>query len=201
MDVGLISNDSNSKKNGKESNEVYDDDDDNSINSEDYDDEADVDLIRAKRVLRERPVSFSEMKDIKSKFETGMEQGREARHKERKQEIQNIRATLFAGKQATTKVMYQNALADLESTSKLRNKSSTIAHDMVNVKAAAENAQNIKYKFESGDVYRKPSQDEDEDEDVKRQGKKDSKPGQISNKVSERMQILAKQQVIGFYFW
>lgn len=189
MDVGIIDDD-----------DAVDDDGD-SIHSEDYDDETDVDLIRAKRAQRERPLTFDNMADIKNKFEGGMDRGREERHTERKQEIQNIRSRLFFGKQARTKEIYQNALADLETASKLRNKSSSTAHEMVNVKAAAKNAQNIKQSFETGAVYRKSNNVEDDDDEeldvgpvqVKKQ--KDSLAPQISNKVAERMQLLAKQQV------
>lgn len=188
MDVGIIGDDD------------YDDDD--SIHSEDYDDETDVDLIRAKRAQRERPMNFDNMADIKNKFESGVEQGREERHQERKQEIQNIRSKLFFGKQARTKEMYQNALAELDTTTKQRNKGFSTAHEMENVKAAAKNAQNIKLSFETGDVYRK-SNSEDEEFDVdpvqvkQRKGilSKGSATPQISNKVFERMQLLAKQQV------
>lgn len=187
LDVGIVADDD------------YDDD---SIHSEDYDDETDVDLIRAKRAQRERPLTFDNMADIKNRFEAGMEQGREERHQERKQEIQNIRSRLFFGKQARTKEMYENALADLDTTTKQRNKGFSTAHEMDNVKAAAKNTQNIKRSFETGDVYRK-ADSEDEEFDVdpiqvkQRKGNlsKGSVAPQISNKVSERMQMLAKQQV------
>lgn len=162
-----------------------DDDDADTIHSEDYDDDVDVDLIRAKRAQRERPLGIDNMNEIKNKFEAGMEQGREARHEERKQEIQNIRSRLFWGKQARTKEMYQNAVEDLQSKSKLRNKGFSTASDLDNVIAAAKKAQNIKQQFETGDVYRRKS--------YPAQG---SETSQISNKVAERMQMLAKQQVI-----
>lgn len=188
LDVGVIDDNVN-KNTNKKANEDLDYDDD-SIHSEDYDDEDDVDLIRAKRAQREHPVTFDNMNEIKSKFEAGVEKSREARHNERKQEIQNIRSKLFFGKQARTKEMYQNALADLETT-KVRNKGFSTASEMDNVKAAAAKAQNIKQRFETGDVYRKLNDDDDDDLDqVKRQDGLTT-----SNKVSERMQMLAKQQV------
>lgn len=173
-----------------------DDDDNDSIHSEDYDDETDVDLIRAKRAQRERPLTVDNMNEIKNEFEAGMEQRREARHNERKQEIQSIRSKLFFGKQARTKEMYQNAVADLETNSKLRqrNKGFLMANELENVKSAAKRKENIKQKFETGDVYRRKSNADDNqlDADGLVQG---SKTSQISNKVSERMQMLAKQQV------
>lgn len=78
------------------------------------DDNEDADLIRAKRAQRERPISFRNMSDIKSKFENGHMMSREERREERKQEIQNIRSRLFMGKQARIKEMYQQAVADSE---------------------------------------------------------------------------------------
>ncbi len=172
----------------------HQDNDNDSIHSEDYDDGADVDLIRAKRVQRERPLRNDDMNEIKHKFEGGMEEGRVARHEERKQEIQNIRSRLFWGKQARTKEMYQNALADLEGSSiKQRNKGLSTARELDNIKAAAQKAQNIKHNFETGDVYRRksyPDKDFDDEDSVQ-----SSKTGQLSNKVSERMQLLAKQHV------
>lgn len=188
-----------SKKNGREFQDDLDDDDE-SICSGDYDDETDVDLIRAKRAQREHPLRIDNMNEIKSNFEAGMEQGREARHNERKQEIQNIRSRLFFGKQARTKEMYQNAVSELETTTKLRNKGFVIGHELHDVKAAAEKAQNIKQRFETGDVYRKSNSIDDEEFDghVNSQDKNASKgaiTSKISNKVSERMQMLAKQQV------
>lgn len=186
-DVGMSDD-----KNGKQFN-----DDDDSIHSEDYDEDADIDLIRAQHAQRERPLIVDNMNEIKNKFETGMEKGRAARHEERKQEIQDIRSRLFWGKQARTKEMYQNAVAELDTTTKLRNKVSTV-HELDNVKAAAQKSQNIKQRFETGDIYQKSSNaDEDEEYDqVKQQRQQgNASKGQVSNKVSERMQMLARQQV------
>lgn len=190
IDVGVI--DSSGKKNKEEFNEDLDYDVD-SIHSEDYGDE--TDLIRAKHALRERPLVIDNMIEIKNKFEVGIEQGREVRHNERKQEIQNIRARLFMGKQARTKEMYQNAVSELETTSKLRNKSIFLAYDLDNVKAAAEKAQNVKQRFETGEVYRQSSMNDDKEFDIDQAKQRKLSKGQISNKVSERMQMLAKQQV------
>lgn len=167
-------------------------DDAGSINSEDYDDDTDVDLIRAKRLQQERPFRIDDMDEIKYKFEGGMKQDREARHEERKQEIQNIRSRLFWGKQARTKEMYQNAVADMESNTKLRNKGFSTARELDNIKATAAKSQNIKEKFETGDAYRKSYPDQETDDAQSLRG------SQISNKVSERQQMIAKQQVSEF---
>lgn len=74
----------------------------------------DIDLIRAKRAQRERPLSFANMSEVKSRFESGHEISKEERREERKQEIQNIRSRLFMGKQAKIKEMYQQAVLDSE---------------------------------------------------------------------------------------
>lgn len=164
-----------------------------SIHSEDYDDDVDVDLMRAKRAQRERPSNFEAMNDIKSKFEAGMDQSRQARYEERKQEIQNIRSKLFNGKLARTTEMYKNAL--LESNEQ-RNKGSSLGHDMDNIKLSAKRAQTAKQQFESGEVYRKSNTTSDNDTDDNGPRLNQNKPnGQVSNKVCERMQMLAKQQV------
>lgn len=83
------------------------------LNGEDENGE-DIELIRAKRAQRERPLSFANMNDMKSKFEEGHSMSKDERREERKQEIQNIRSRLFMGKQAKIKEMYQQAVLDSE---------------------------------------------------------------------------------------
>lgn len=164
-----------------------------SIHSEDYDDDVDVDLMRAKRAQRERPSNFEAMNEIKSKFEAGWDQSRQARYEERKQEIQSIRSKLFTGKLSRTTEMYQNAL--LESNQQ-RNKGALLGHDLDHIKSSAKNAQKAKQQFETGDVYRKAYMTGDDDTDDRaRKPNQNKSNGQVSNKVSERMQMLAKQQV------
>lgn len=55
----------------------------------------DADLIRAKRVQKEKPFHFTGMSDVKNKWEQGVEQTKDERREERKQEIQTIRSRLF----------------------------------------------------------------------------------------------------------
>lgn len=104
MDVGLTD-----ELNGVKLEDSSEDD----LDGEDENGE-DIDLIRAKRAQRERPLSFANMNDIKSRFETGHSLTKEERREERKQEIQNIRSRLFMGKQAKIKEMYQQAVLDSE---------------------------------------------------------------------------------------
>lgn len=177
-DVGVHDLKPNEKERKNETN------DDESIYSEDYDDETDVDLLRAKRLQRERPLRIDDMDEIKNKFEGGIEQGRETRFLERKQNVQDSRSRIYMGKQARTRELYENAVDRLKNSPKLRNRGLLLAYELDNVKAAAEKTQNVKQRFESGDVYRR---------DTKSAGRElhDS----VHNKVSERMQKLAKQQV------
>lgn len=87
---------------------------DESNEEEEFGEDEDIDLMRAKQAQREPIFSLANMDDIKSKFESGHSQSREERREERKQEIQNIRSRLFMGKQARIKEMYQQAVADSE---------------------------------------------------------------------------------------
>lgn len=165
--------------------------DDQSIHSEDYGEDADVDLIRAQRVLRKPPMIIDDINEIKDKFESGMNQDREMRRMERKQEIQDIRSRIYLGKQVRTREKYEDAVAKLSTKSILRNKGMLIDYELGNVKAAAEKTRTAKLRFENGDVYRRePSVDRSDRFD--REG---STASQICNKVSERMQMLAKRQV------
>lgn len=55
----------------------------------------DADLIRAKKAQKEKPFHFTGMSDVKSKWEHGEQNSKDARREERKQEIQSIRDRLF----------------------------------------------------------------------------------------------------------
>lgn len=55
----------------------------------------DADLVRAKRVQKEKPFHFTQMHDVKSKWENVDQSDRDERREERKQEIQSIRNRLF----------------------------------------------------------------------------------------------------------
>lgn len=192
MDVGYVGV-HDLKPNEKErKNETYDDE---SIYSEDYDDETDVDLLRAKRLQRERPLRIDDMDEIKTKFERGIEQGREARYLERKQEVQDSRSRIYMGKQARTRELYENAVDRLKNSPKLRNRGLLLAYELDNVKAAAEKTQNVKQRFESGEVYRRDTKSAGRELHCDSVDRQCSKQSQICNKVSERMQKLAKQQV------
>lgn len=140
MDVGVVDDSLNGvcyehSSSGEEEEEEYDDDENNE----------DIELIRAKRAQKEKPISFKEMYDIKSKFESGQLMAKEERREERKQELQNIRSRLFMGKQAKIKEMYQQAVADSEQTITASGKMSEID--------TTDKAKSLKEKFEKGEIY------------------------------------------------
>lgn len=138
MDVGVVDDSLNGicyEHSSSEEEEEFDDDES----------QEDIELIRAKRAQKEKPISFKEMHDIKSKFETGNMMQKEERREERKQELQNIRSRLFMGKQAKIKEMYQQAVADSEQTITASGKKSEI--DM------SDKTKSMKERFERGEIF------------------------------------------------
>lgn len=138
MDVGVVDDSLNGicyEHSSSEEEEEFDDDEN----------QEDIELIRAKRAQKEKPMQFKEMYDIKSKFENGQHQAREERREERKQELQNIRSRLFMGKQAKIKEMYQQAVADSEQTITAAGKMSDFD--------ISDKAKSMKELFEKGEVY------------------------------------------------
>ncbi|KAK5638384.1 hypothetical protein RI129_012679 [Pyrocoelia pectoralis] len=104
--------------------------------------EEDADLIRAKRVQKEKPFHFLQMSDVKSKWEQGNSHKRDDLREERKQEIQNIRSRLFLGKQGKMKEAYQQAVVESESGGSLKKEVPTEIGD----------TRSIKDKFERGEI-------------------------------------------------
>lgn len=136
-----------------------DGDADGSVHSSDIDDDddsGDIDLKRAKRAQRERPLSFANMSEVRDRFESGAEQSKEERREERKQEIQNIRSRLFMGKQAKIKEMYQQAVADSEHSVRTADRKPEVD--------IGDKAKSIKDRFERGLGFGKDGADNgDED--------------------------------------
>lgn len=122
----------------------------------------DADLVRAKRVQKEKPFHFTQMHDVKSKWENVDQTDRDERREERKQEIQSIRNRLFMvsrceskeyvlyfvsyfqGKQGKMKEMYQQAVMESESGGKGRKSPESIE---------VSDTRSIKERFEKGEVY------------------------------------------------
>ncbi|PZC81901.1 hypothetical protein B5X24_HaOG211687 [Helicoverpa armigera] len=138
--------------------------------SEPEDDEDDEDSVLKKSykhtASREQPVSFCNMSEIVGKFETGQHSSSE-RHRERKQEIQNIRSRLFMGKQAKIKEMYeQSVLQSEQDTSNFND--NEMASETEGVTSAdkisreldlnAEKARAIKQRFENGELFNDENQ-------------------------------------------
>lgn len=139
MDVGVVDDSLNGISYENSSTEEEDEDELDDENHED------IELIRAKRAQKEKPMSFKEMYDIKSKFESGQLMNKEERREERKQELQNIRSRLFMGKQAKIKEMYQQAVAESEQTITSSSKKSDVE--------IGDKAKSIMEKFEKGEIF------------------------------------------------
>ncbi|KAK0182402.1 hypothetical protein PV327_000546 [Microctonus hyperodae] len=117
--------------------------------------DTDVEIIKSKRVARERPISFSKMDDMKSRWEVTTQRGkRESQREARKEEIVEIRSKLFMGKQGKMKEMYQQAVATSERVTKI-NPAEEIQ--------CSTHARSIKEKFERGE----PIADSDDQDDNK----------------------------------
>lgn len=100
---------------------------------------------------REQPMSFCNMSEIVGKFESGHSDGAD-RHRERKQEIQNIRSRLFMGKQAKIKEMYEQSVMQSEQSITSADK---IAREL---DLNTEKSRAIKQKFETGEVFNDENQ-------------------------------------------
>ncbi|XP_053619303.1 uncharacterized protein LOC128680275 isoform X2 [Plodia interpunctella] len=100
---------------------------------------------------KEQPVSFCNMSEIVGKFESGQHSSSE-RHRERKQEIQNIRSRLFMGKQAKIKEMYEQSV--------LQSEQGVVSADKISreLELDAEKARAIKQRFENGEVFNDENQ-------------------------------------------
>lgn len=113
--------DNNDDDDGGDDDDDDADNDENGAGGDSAADEAaatgeDIDLVRAKRAQRERPLSFANMSEMRNRFEAGAgaEQQRDERREECKQELQNIRSRLFRGQQAKIKERYQLAVEKSE---------------------------------------------------------------------------------------
>ncbi|XP_025424540.1 uncharacterized protein LOC112693609 isoform X6 [Sipha flava] len=119
-----------------------------SSNSEsDEDNDAENDVLK-NSISKEKPMSFDKMESVKRNWEMRREEMKE----EHKQEIQNIRSKLFAGKQGKMKQMYEQAVAESERTG--------IKRDL-NINKS-DKAKVIKEKFEKGEIVNTENGDLDE---------------------------------------
>lgn len=123
--------------------------------SSEHEDEEDEDSILKNSYKHsskgEQPVSFCNMSEIVGRFESGQHSASE-RHRERKQEIQNIRSRLFMGKQAKIKEMYEQSVMQSEQSVTSADK---IARDL---ELDKEKARAIKQRFENGELFNDENQ-------------------------------------------
>ncbi|XP_013149004.1 PREDICTED: uncharacterized protein LOC106111445 [Papilio polytes] len=110
---------------------------------EDDDDDAVLQQSYQQTRAREQPVSLCNMSEIVGRFEAGPLAAAD-RHRERKQEIQNIRSRLFMGKQAKIKEMYEQSVMQSEQS---QTSSEKICREL---ELDAERARQIKQRFENG---------------------------------------------------
>ncbi|XP_063924844.1 F-actin-monooxygenase Mical isoform X9 [Zophobas morio] len=116
----------------------------------------DADLIRAKRVQKEKPFHFTGMSDVKSRWEQGEQLStRDERREERKQEIQSIRNRLFMGKQGKMKEAYQQAVMESESCVNLRKEPIEVC-----------DTKSLKERFEKGELVQEKNAREKDGEET-----------------------------------
>ncbi|XP_026808467.1 F-actin-monooxygenase MICAL3 isoform X8 [Rhopalosiphum maidis] len=118
-----------------------------SSSSEDEDEDPGNDVLK-NSISKEKPISFDKMESVKRNWEMRREEMKE----EHKQEIQNIRSKLFAGKQGKMKQMYEQAVAESERTGIKRD---------ININKS-DKAKVIKEKFERGEIINAENSDVDE---------------------------------------
>ncbi|XP_076254460.1 uncharacterized protein LOC143192762 isoform X11 [Rhynchophorus ferrugineus] len=116
----------------------------------------DPDLVRAKKVQKEKPFHFTGMSDVKKKWEHG-DHTREERREETKQEIQNIRNRLFLGKQEKMKEAYKQAVMESESSANVKKN--------VSEKIEICDTKSIKERFEKGEVANEKIKENKEEEE------------------------------------
>ncbi|XP_026280736.2 uncharacterized protein LOC113208097 isoform X4 [Frankliniella occidentalis] len=122
-------------------------------------DEENGDIVKSRRTARERPMSFSKMEDVKSRWETGSATKKEERREERKQEISTIRSRLFLGKQGKMKEMYEQAVKESEQPAARRG-----------AEVRSEKAKSIKEKFERGETLVSDEEGDENDKKMKDDG-------------------------------
>ncbi|CAG5106262.1 Similar to Lima1: LIM domain and actin-binding protein 1 (Rattus norvegicus) [Cotesia congregata] len=117
------------------------------------DEEGDADIVKSKKSIRERPISFTKMDDMKNRWEVTSQQGRrESQREARKEEIAGIRSRLFMGKQGKMKELYQQAVATSERVTKI--------NPAEEFQCTPAHARSIKEKFERGEPITSSNEDE-----------------------------------------
>ncbi|CAH1275294.1 unnamed protein product [Diabrotica balteata] len=109
---------------------------------EEVPDGEDPTLYRAKKVQKEKPFHFTNLNEVKNKWEQGEQNSKDERREERKQEIQSIRNKLFLGKQGKMKEAYQQAVMQSESCTNL----------VKSEKIESCDTKSLKERFEKGEL-------------------------------------------------
>ncbi|XP_018571199.1 xin actin-binding repeat-containing protein 2 isoform X3 [Anoplophora glabripennis] len=153
----------------------------------------DATLYRAKKVQKEKPFHFTNLSEVKNKWEHGEQTGRDERREERKQEIQTIRNRLFMGKQGKMKEAYQQAIIQSESSANLNKPEKIESCD----------TKSLKERFEKGELFneRETKTGEEEEEVYQSEISKKSrslfleldanasKPPQISPVIPQKLDV------------
>nr|XP_023021856.1 LIM domain and actin-binding protein 1 isoform X3 [Leptinotarsa decemlineata] len=123
---------------------------------EDVPEGEDPTLYKAKRVQKEKPFHFTNLSEVKNKWEHGEQNSRDERREERKQEIQSIRNKLFMGKQGKMKEAYQQAVMQSESCANLIKSEKIESYD----------TKSLKERFEKGETFNEKETKGDDEEDT-----------------------------------
>nr|CAH7756209.1 unnamed protein product [Callosobruchus chinensis] len=123
---------------------------------EEVPDGEDPTLYKAKRAQKEKPFHFTNMHEVKNKWEQGEQHSKEERREERKQEIQSIRNKLFMGKQVKMKEAYQQAVMQSESCANIHKPEERIE---------SCDTKSLKERFEKGELYSEKEDNRNGDEE------------------------------------
>ncbi|XP_073977216.1 uncharacterized protein isoform X27 [Rhodnius prolixus] len=120
---------------------------------EEENEEEEKGIVKCRRKIRERPVSFTKIDDVKKSWESqqDMMTRREEMREQRKEELQQIRSRLFMGKQGKMKELYEQAVAESEGK--------TGKKELENEIMKSERARVVREKFEKGETVQSDEED------------------------------------------
>ncbi|KAF6200963.1 hypothetical protein GE061_005410 [Apolygus lucorum] len=116
--------------------------------------EEETGVIKCRRKMKERPMSFGKIDDVKKNWECATDQDarKEMWRELKREELQNLRSRLFMGKQGKMKEMYEQAVADSEGKTSRKDSDGDVIR--------SENAKLVKERFEKGEVVHSDSDEE-----------------------------------------
>ncbi|KAJ8969569.1 hypothetical protein NQ314_001690, partial [Rhamnusium bicolor] len=141
-------------------------------------------LYKARKVQKEKPFHFTNLSEVKNKWEHGEQNNKDERREERKHEIQTIRNRLFMGKQGKMKEAYQQAVMQSESCANLAKSERIESCD----------TKSLKERFEKGEPFieKEIKAGEDEEDTEVFQSELDanaSKAPQISPVIPQKLDV------------